>query len=59
MIIKLAKLFHTTPNVLLNFDSSPEITDPDLVRLCKIIKKERIDTKTLLQIIELSKTLRP
>ena len=50
MIIKLAKLFDTTPNVLLNFD---------LIRLCKIIKKERIDTDTLIQIINLSKNLRP
>ncbi len=59
MIIKLAKLFDTTPNVLLNFDTSSEISDPDLIRLCKIIKKERIDTATLLQIINLSKNLRP
>ena len=40
MIISLAKLFHTTPNVLLNFDTSFEITDTDLLKLCKFVKEE-------------------
>ena len=59
MIIKLAKFFHTTPNVLLNFEASPEISDPDLIRLCQIIQKENLDANTLIQIINLTKSLRP
>ena len=57
MIVSLAKLFHTTPNVLLNFDSSLEVTDPDLLKLCKFVREENINIDKLIYIISLSKDL--
>jgi len=57
MIVDLANLFHTTPNVLLNFNNSSEIVDTDLVKLCKIIKDEKIDVDILIKIILLLKDL--
>lgn len=58
MIIDLAKLFKTTPNVLLNFDSSSEITDLNLVKLCKFIKNEKINVDKLIALISACKDLR-
>ena len=49
MIIELAHFFNTTPNVLLNFDSSTEITDANLVKLCKFVKDENIDVDALIE----------
>lgn len=57
MIIELAHFFHTTPNVLLNFNTSLEITDPDLVKLCKFIRKENINVDKLISLISDFKNL--
>lgn len=57
MIIDLANLFHTTPNVLLNFDTSSEITDTDLVKLCKVVKDEKINVDALIELINVCKNL--
>ena len=57
MIIDLATLFKTTPNVLLNFDTSSEITNPDLVKLCKFIQSEKIDVNKLTKLINICKDL--
>lgn len=58
MIIELAKLFHTTPNVILNFDDSSEITDTDLVRLCNVVRDENIDVDALIELIHITNNLR-
>lgn len=57
MIIDLAKLFHTTPNVLLDFNNSFEITDIDLVKLCKYIREEKINVNTLISLLSNLKNL--
>ena len=57
MIIELAHFFNTTPNVLLNFDSSTEITDANLVKLCKFVKDENIDVDALIELINACKNL--
>ena len=57
MIIELAHFFNTTPNVLLNFDSSTEITDANLVKLCKFVKDENIDVDALIELINACKKL--
>lgn len=57
MIIELARLFNTTPNVLLNFTSHNEITDPDLVRLCNYVRKENINVDNLIGLISACKKL--
>lgn len=57
MIIDLANLFHTTPNVLLNFDNPYEITDTELVKLCKFVKEEKINVDSLIELINVCKKL--
>ena len=57
MIIELANLFKTTPNVLLNFDSKDEITDINLLNLCEFVKSKDIDAKKLISFISAAKEL--
>lgn len=57
MIIDLANLFKTTPNVLLNFNNSFEITDTDLVKLCRYVRNEKINVDTLISLISNVKKL--
>ena len=51
MIIDLAHLFRTTPNVLLNFDSNNEITNPDLLKLCKFVKSNNLNVENVIKLI--------
>ena len=57
MIIELAHLFKTTPNVLLNFNSKNEITNSNLIKLCKFVEAENIDVDSLIQLIHIVKKL--
>ncbi|MCI9366625.1 MAG: helix-turn-helix transcriptional regulator [Clostridia bacterium] len=57
MIIELANLFKTTPNVLLNFNNSLEITDTDLVKLCKFVRDENINVDTVITLLSYARKL--
>ena len=57
MIIALANFFNTTPNVLLNFDNTFEVTDPDLIKLCNYIRDNNVDVEALLALIEASRKM--
>lgn len=57
MIVELARLFNTTPNVLLNFKSPNEITDRDLVKLCNFVRDENINVNNLIKLISVCKKL--
>lgn len=57
MIVDLAKLFNTTPNVLLSFDNPGEVTESDLVKLCKVIKHKKIDVDKLIELIYICEDL--
>lgn len=57
MIVELARLFGTTPNVLLNFKSPNEITDRDLVKLCNFVRDENINVDNLINLISACKNL--
>lgn len=54
MIIKLAKLYHTTPNVILNFSTKSKNYNTDFLKLYKKIKYSDITVDYLLDIIELN-----
>ena len=57
MIIELANFFHTTPNVLLDFKSTNEITDSNLLKLCKFVKQENLNVDNLISLISVAKNL--
>ncbi len=57
MIVDLSHFFKTTPNVLLDFQSENEITDPKLLKLCNYIKKENIDVDALINLIKIAHKL--
>lgn len=57
MIVELAHFFKTAPNVLLNFNSEKEITDTDLLKLCKFVKSENIDVDKLINLVSDAKDL--
>lgn len=57
MIVELANLFQTTPNVLLDFNSSDEITEPELVKLCNFVKEQNINIDALIELISVCKKL--
>lgn len=54
IIIKLAKLYHTTPNVILNFSKKSKNYNTDFLKLYKKIKYSAINVDYLLDIIELN-----
>ena len=57
MIVDLAYLFKTTPNVLLNFDSQNEITDVNLIKLCNFIKEKDLNTEEVINLITCAKKI--
>ena len=57
IIIKLSKLYNVTPNFILNYKTSNEITDVDFLKLQKLIEAENIDVKKLISLINLCKNL--
>lgn len=57
MIVELAHFFKTTPNVLLSFKSEEEITDTNLLKLCKFVKSENIDVDKLINFVSDARNL--
>ncbi len=54
IIIKLAKLYHTTPNVILNFSKKSKNYNTDFLKLYKKIKYSKINIDYLIDFIELN-----
>lgn len=57
MIVKLAKLYAVTPNVILNYQEKGQVTDIKILKLVKLIEREDIDIDALMSIIKASKNL--
>lgn len=57
IIIKLAKLYKVTPNIILNYQSENEVNDIKTIKLLKLIKKENIDIEQLISLIKLIKKI--
>lgn len=57
IIVKLSNFYNVTPNFILNYKTSNEITDISLLKLIKLIENENIDIEKLINLINLCKNL--
>ena len=57
IIVKLSKFYNVTPNFILNYKTSNEITDISLLKLIKLIERENIDINKLISLINLCKDI--
>lgn len=55
IILKLAKLYDVSPNVILNYKDKNEVSDVKTLKLIKLLKEENIDIEQLISLIKLMK----